>query len=106
MRAVCKRAGGKLFVSLSGEIDQHSADELRSKLDRLIDDPAVKRIEFELGGVSLMDSAGIGVILGRYRRLIERGGSMDVTGAQRSVEKVLRISGVYKLCSKGGKGYE
>ena len=54
MRAVCKRAGGKLFVSLSGEIDQHSADELRSKLDRLIDDPAVKRIEFELGGVSLV----------------------------------------------------
>ncbi len=101
MRSVCRRIGQTLSVRLSGEIDQHTADELRARLDRLLDDESVTRIEFDMSGVSLMDSAGIGVLLGRYRRLVQRGGGMDVLGAGSCVERVLRMSGVYKLCTKG-----
>lgn len=102
MRAVCRREGERLTVSLSGEVDEHSSNGLRARLDGLINDREIRRIVFDLSGVTLMDSSGIGVILGRYRRLSERGGSMDIRGASGSVERVLRVSGVYKLCTKGG----
>ena len=95
-----KKRGHVLYASLEGELDQHSASDLRDKLNLLIEDKAVTRIEFELSGVTFMDSSGIGVLLGRYRALAARGGGMNVTGANRSIERILRMSGVYRLCTK------
>ncbi|MBR0135490.1 MAG: STAS domain-containing protein, partial [Clostridia bacterium] len=54
----------------------------------------------DMEGVGFMDSAGIGVILGRYRRLSARRGSMNVVNARKNVERILRMSGVYKLCTE------
>ncbi len=97
------KQGGVLRVALSGELDQHAAAPLREKLDALIAEGA-DRIEFDMGGVNFMDSAGVGVILGRYRNIRRRGGSFCVSGAKGSVDKVLRMSGVYSLCTeRGGK---
>ncbi len=92
--------GNELNAALAGELDEHSAADVRRKLDDALRDPDITRVVFDMRSVTFMDSLGIGVILGRCRRLIERGGSMNVINAQRSVEKVLRISGVYKLCNE------
>lgn len=98
MKLDCRISGDRLIASVTGELDQHSADMLRERLDWCLRDGEIRNIEFDLRGVSFMDSAGIGVILGRYKKLSARGGGMRVVNAQRSVEKVLRMSGVYKLC--------
>ena len=104
MRLDCKRSGTTLIARLTGELDQHSAEGVRKELDRLISDPKVERIVFDLNDLEFMDSAGIGVILGRYRRISRRGGSFCVVNARGGVEKLLRISGVYSLCGeRGGK---
>lgn len=99
MRITCKRNGRTVCASLSGELDQHCAAEARNKLNSLISDGEVKRLVFDMSGVSFMDSAGIGVLLGRYRIIAARNGSMNVCGANRSVERILRMAGVYKLCT-------
>ena len=92
--------GDTLTARLSGELDQHSAARVREALEAALDDGRVKRLVFDMEKVSFMDSAGIGVILGRYRILSSRGGSMNVINAGRNVERILRMSGVYKLCTE------
>ena len=100
MRLKTQRQGRILKAALFGELDQHSAEQVRDELDELLREENITRLEFDLKGVSFMDSAGIGVILGRYKKLAARGGSMDVRNAEGSVEKVLRMSGVYTLVTE------
>ncbi|MBO4849082.1 MAG: anti-sigma factor antagonist [Clostridia bacterium] len=100
MRLTLMKEDGILTARLSGELDQHSAAQVRRELDRALGDPSVKRIEFDMKEVSFMDSAGIGVILGRYRTVSGRGGSMGIGNAPRNVERILRMSGVYTLATE------
>lgn len=96
--------GRALTVKLRGEIDQHCARELRSAIDgRLHENREVKRLVFDLERVSFMDSSGIGVILGRYRFMRDRGGETAIVNAQKNVEKLLRLSGVYGLTESAGR---
>ena len=44
-----------------------------------------------------MDSAGIGVLLGRYKRMRELGGEVVVTGEDQRIERILKISGIYQI---------
>ena len=100
MQLYWKKRGRVLYASLEGELDQHNAGDLRDKLNRLLEDDGIERIEYELSGVTFMDSSGIGVLLGRYRTLEKRHGSMDVKGASRAIERILRMAGIYGLCTK------
>ena len=99
----CKRDGHTVRAELMGELDQHNAASLREALEKLLADGSVTRIEYDMRGVTFMDSSGIGALLGRYRTLAARGGSMDILNASRSMERILRMSGVYKLCTKEDK---
>ena len=100
MQLEWKKRGGTLYVEPAGELDQHSADDLRRRLNALIEDGSVTRVVYNMNKVCCMDSSGIGVLLGRYALLSARGGSMDVVNASRSMERILRMAGVYKLCTK------
>ena len=87
-----------LFVYLKGEVDQHSAGMLRKKIDsKVAAAPNISTLLIDLSGVSFMDSSGIGVLLGRSNLMQKTGGELVITNAQRSVEKLLKLSGVYAL---------
>jgi stage II sporulation protein AA (anti-sigma F factor antagonist) len=95
-----EREKGVLIARLSGELDSFAAAAVREKLDAALRDEGINRLEFDLEKVGFMDSSGIGVLLGRYRSISKRGGTMGVKNAGGSVEKLLRMSGVYTLCSE------
>ena len=101
MRLKTEKHGRVLRASLFGELDQHSSEQVRDELDALFGEGSFTRIEFDLGGVTFMDSAGVGVILGRYKRLAARGGSLGVRNASPEIERILRMSGVYRLVTEG-----
>ncbi|NLD82851.1 MAG: anti-sigma factor antagonist [Clostridiales bacterium] len=82
---------------VAGELDQCSAQGIRRELDRLIEDPSVRKLILDLGDMSFMDSSGIGVILGRYRALRLRGGTVAVKNMNPQVEKIFRLSGMNQL---------
>ena len=46
-----------------------------------------------------MDSAGIGLIMGRYKRLINKVG-IYVSGVNDSIARILMISGLHKLVTR------
>ena len=92
---------GVLYMRLSGEIDEHNATSARLRADRLADDfSGSLRAVLDLEKVSFMDSAGIGFLIGRYKRFQRYGIPVYVTNPSNSTDKILEISGVYTLMPK------
>ena len=65
---------GILCVKLSGDIDHHSAKSVRDSVDDLIRRNNPLEFELDLSAVEFMDSSGLGLVLGRYKKLLETGG--------------------------------
>ena len=87
-----------LTIKITGELDHHSAESLRKQIDQKILSSSDKEIIFDLSGTTFMDSSGIGVLLGRYKLFAVR--KMYISGATGSVDRVLKLSGVYSLMPK------
>ena len=87
---------GNLIISLNAELDHHLADEMREVIDEVIDKRGVKRIIFDFSRIDFMDSAGIGLIMGRYKKIRDIG-SISVAGVNESIKRILLISGLHKI---------
>ena len=95
-----EKRDGTVFVRLSGELDHRRAEEIRPELDRLIADPSVRRLVFDFSGLEFMDSSGIGMLIGRYKLIRSRGGSLAVMPGGRRVERMMELSGLYQIIEK------
>ena len=89
-----------LVIKLNKELDHHSALVIREKTDKMIDRGTVKNIIFDFEGANFMDSSGIGVIMGRYKRVIFSGGKVAVTNVSDAIDRILKLSGLYKIIEK------
>lgn len=92
-----ERRQSTLLVRISGELDHCTAQKVRRELDLLIADPGIKKLVMDLKEMTFMDSSGIGVILGRYRTLHQRGGTVSVKNMNPQVEKVFLLSGMNQV---------
>ena len=98
MKIKFKKSADNLFIWLSGELDEFTASKSRVIIDKLLDDNLnVKKVIFNFSELSFMDSTGIGMLLGRYKKLNQFNIPIYITGANFSVEKILEISGLYKI---------
>ena len=86
-----------LIVELIGELDHHSAEEVRVKIDDRIDRDNIKKVILNFRNVTFMDSSGIGVVIGRYRKLKNKDGHIPVVEVNKRVDKVFALSGLYKI---------
>lgn len=91
------RSGGTLTAALSGEIDHHTARELRESIDDAAERMRPQRLVLDFGGVGFMDSSGIGLIMGRCRLIRELGGELEVTGESPAVVRMIRLAGLGRL---------
>lgn len=94
-----KKRGG-LVVHLSGDLDHSAASRLRGELDRLIEETGARRLVFDLKELQFMDSSGVGLIIGRYKLMTRRGGSVAVTGPDARVDQIFKMSGLYQLVER------
>ena len=89
-----------LTVRLSGELDHRAATGIRRELDALIAQTGAKRLIFDLKGLEFMDSSGIGLIIGRYKLMTKRGGSVAVCSPGARVDQIFRMAGLYQLVER------
>lgn len=86
-----------LLVSLSGELDHHTAKEVKSLIEEVVKNRGVKNLIFDFSNLTFMDSSGIGVIVGRYKLITSLGGRIAISGAKSNVNKLLHMSGINKI---------
>ncbi|NLK97195.1 anti-sigma F factor antagonist [Defluviitalea saccharophila] len=88
---------GSLIVRISGEIDHHTSENIREKLDREFQRQNAKNIIFDFSDIQFMDSSGIGVIMGRYKNVKERGGKVGIFNVHPQIDRIFQLSGLYKI---------
>ena len=92
-----ERVQSTLVLHLPREIDHHSSKEIRERTEEYLRESYIRHIVFDFSQTTFMDSSGIGAILGRYKRMREKGGSVMICGADERIRRILHISGVDKL---------
>lgn len=98
MAVVAKHTGKALIVRLEGELDLHSVEPFKEVVaEAFAADESLRHLILKMNAVTFMDSSGVGAILGRYREIRERGGTMALIGLQAPVRKVFDLSGMARL---------
>ena len=78
-------------------IDECKVKNIRRRADYEIERFMPKRVVFDFDSVTFMDSAGIGMVIGRYKQTAMLGGKMALANLTESVRKIFEMSGVLRL---------
>lgn len=92
--------GSTLIFRLVGELDEHSAEFVRRKLDTALTSNDYSSVVLDLSRLSFMDSTGIGVIIGRYKIVRKQNKNVYVKNPSPTVDKIFKMSGLYEIISK------
>ena len=97
MESVFKENEKLLILRINEEIDDCKVQEIRRKADNEIQRYMPKRVVFDFDKVTFMDSAGIGLIIGRYKFVNLIGGKLEMTNLTKSIKKIFEMSGILRL---------
>ena len=86
-----------LSLKLTEEIDESTTEKLRRKIDNEITRFLPRKVVFDFSDVNFMDSAGIGMLLGRYKLIKLLGGELEVINISRQINKLFEMSGILKI---------
>lgn len=94
------KANGEVVTAyLSGELDHHTAGEMREAIDTAVELNMPSLLVLDFGGINFMDSSGIGLVMGRYRNLIKTGARLHISGAAPQIYKVMKLAGIERLAT-------
>lgn len=96
-----QQRGNTLVVSIDGELDHHSSESIRIKIDNKIDELGIVNLVMDFSKVNFMDSSGIGVVIGRYRKVSEFGGKLLVIHLKGQIRKVFELGGLFNIIKEG-----
>lgn len=86
-----------LVFKITEEIDDYKVQEIRRRADYEMERYMPKRVVFDFDNVTFMDSAGIGLVIGRYKFANMIGAKLEIKNLGKSVKKIFEMSGVLKL---------
>lgn len=87
----------KLTAYISGEIDHHTAKDIRKEIDINVEKLNPAELYLDFSKVDFMDSSGIGLVMGRYKLQSERGGKVFIQNPPPLIKKVMLVAGINKL---------
>ena len=86
-----------LMIRLPDEVDHHISVDISAKADRYIMSKRVGNVVFDFERTTFMDSSGIGVILGRYKKISCFGGKVYAINADNRIRRLLLLSGMQNI---------
>jgi stage II sporulation protein AA (anti-sigma F factor antagonist) len=89
--------GTILIASLAGELDHHSAEYVRQKIDNELMKSSNRDMILDFSEVSFMDSSGIGVVIGRYKNIQKLNGKLAIINLNSQVRRIFEMSGLLKI---------
>lgn len=89
-----------LYVMLCGELDEHSACHTKITLDNIFSGGSFNQIIIDLSELEFMDSTGIGVLIGRYKKMKQRNIPIFICNPSSHAEKIFKMTGLYDIMPK------
>ncbi len=89
-----------LYVLLCGELDEHTSTHARLELDKIFSGTEFNQIIIDLSELEFMDSTGIGVLIGRYKKMKNRQIPIFICNPSRHAEKIFKMTGLYEIMPK------
>ncbi len=86
-----------LMVKMPEEVDHHQSAYISRKADEYIMKDGVGNIVFDFEDTHFMDSSGIGIIIGRYKKISYFGGKVFAVNADTRIKRTLMICGLHKV---------
>ena len=100
--------GVNLTVRMPTELDHLGAERIKKETDYYLENYHIQHIIFDFQKTDFMDSAGIGMLLGRYKEMAAIGGEVFVRNTSPRVKRILEMSGIYRIIrdwdGKDGEG--
>lgn len=83
---------------LTGELNAVRVDDLRNQFKSWFQaNPAVQNVVMDLQGLTMIDSAGLGVLIALLKMVGERGGDLRLSGMQKRVRLVFEITRTHRI---------
>lgn len=86
-----------LKILITEEIDHHTSSIIRTRLDYEIERFRPKKVVINLEKVGFMDSAGIGLLIGRYKIINNCGGVLEIENVNDNLMRIFEMSGLPKI---------
>lgn len=90
-----------VVVRLYGELDHHATEKIRSHISTEILRGQLKLLIWNFEGLHFMDSAGIGLVLGRMRELDAASGQTVILNPSNTMKKIFKFSGLASFILEG-----
>lgn len=102
MKVKSKIYNSTLYVLLSGELDSSTASYAREEMDAAFASGQFKQVIIDLSELEFMDSTGIGLLIGRYKKMQDLQVPIFICNPSSHAEKIFKMSGLYELMPKIG----
>lgn len=86
-----------LMVKMPEEVDHYKAAYICENADGLLLQEQVAHIVFDFEDTRFMDSSGIGIIMGRYKKIACLGGRVYAIHVDKQIQRIFQMSGLYKV---------
>ncbi len=109
MTHILQNKNDTLVVKVVGELDMLTAQEFRETVEKAMSGALVRNMIIDLDKAGFIDSSGIGVILGRYRKIKAQNGVMVLWGMNENIKRILEMSGILSFipfCSSEKESWE
>ena len=92
-----KKENKELEFILTEDVDQHTVEKMRRKMDNEIKRYIPREVVLDFSSISFMDSAGIGMVLGRYKLAKMLDGNLRLINVNKYMKKIFDMSGVSRI---------
>ena len=93
MKIKTRRENDRFFIQVTGRIDVYTASAVGEAIQSAVADGAL-HVTLDLSSVSIVDSSGLGTLVGNAQTLSSLGGSIALTGMRPRLKRVLEITGL------------
>ena len=86
-----KDVDGIQVLEVAGEIDVYTAPQFKDAVNNIVAS-GQKHLIIDMSKITYMDSSGFGTLLSATKRLRPIGGTVNLVGCNRSIERILQIT--------------
>ena len=97
MNVTVETSGSLMIAYLIGELDHHTAGDVRTKIDNEISYNKPTHLILDFKNITFMDSSGIGLVMGRFRLMQSYKGTVEIRNVTAQTKKIMELAGLGRI---------